>query len=1523
MIPRPSLAPRTALRLLALAALVALCAAPASAQPDHPVLVKVLPQVRTGLQVGSPFIAVANPTAAAVDLSDVYLSTAEDSPLGKNYWRIVTGQDAGGGTGGNFHVRFPQGMSLAPGDTVVIALAGSEAFADATDGYGFEPDLELFEDGTEPDAIPEMRAAHPGGLNWGLGSDPDTQNEPQMSLTADSVILYRWDGTSDLVQDLDYMAFGASTGVRVDKTGVTVDGPDGDGTASAYLADTAVASQSPVVGGSLQLGRALYRTGPDEIGETQTGGNGVTGHDETSETLASSWTTSTDATAPAAPADWYVTAPIVLAATSGSAVAGSPVSVQAEVVASDGVQGVTFHHRIEPDGVWNDVAGTASGDVWSAQLPAQAEGVTVSWYLTATGTGGGQADWPAGGAMYARSVTFAAPGEGATKLLLTEISTVGTSQEYIEIVNPSAEDVDLSDYYLSDAIYATGDQFYWRIAEGSPSQETAGGGAFGDFHARFPDGFTVAAGDTIVVSVAGSEAFASSFGYLPALELFEDGAEPDAVPDMRPIFGDPDGFNSIVGDGSLPGLSNASESVVLYYWDGVSVLVTDIDIFFWGTNENYRFSKTGVTVGGSTYQDETLVADQFPFAAEATFGESYQRVDATEGDQPGPPGNGVDGRDEVGEDLTSTFALLPYSPAVNLPDVPVIDAAGPTGVPLSGQPIPFTISVLAAQDLVQVTVEYALDGGAFQSAAAAEAGGIWEATLPAQPAGTIVTWYATATDIDGDGATYPIGAPDQTGSFTVVAEVAGPVKLLLSEISVIGTDQEYVEIANPSDQAVDLSDYYLTDAIYADGDQYYWRIAEGDPSQATIGGGAFGDWHARFPAGYTLAAGDTIVVSMAGSNAFTGAFGFPPHLELYEDGAEPDAVPDMRPVFGEPGGNNSIVGEGSTPGLSNGSETVVLYYWDGFSDLVTDIDIFFWGDDPRWRFSKTGVTVGGSTYQNETAVANQRPIVSAPDFGSSYQRTDPTEGDQPGPPGNGVDGRDEVGEDFASTFTIAPYDPKPNVQEGVFVLGSYVGPAYGGQPASLYVGVSEPAAVDSVVLNWSLLPEGDFTPVEGVAYGETGFAAQIPAQAAGDTVAWYWRLVDDQGNVTLYPAGGAGAAKTTVFEPVPEEAPVHLLLTEVSVGGSGRQFLEVQNPTDQTVALDDYYLSDAIYAPNNQFYWNLARYGFAIGDSLASDANASEIGGGGYGDWHGRFPAGAVIEPDQVITIAVNGSLAFVNAYGFLPDYELYEDSSRPDEVPDFRWVFGDAESNSIAGDYGSSFSYPDLDDRGESVVLYHWDGVTGHRVTDIDVFMWGDDENTRFSKNLLSVGDVTYGPETPVGRQRPTLDTAGDGSYQRVEPDEVGEIQLGVGNGTHGHDETSEHFGESWNVQPPNPGSPSDRVEGRVGEAALKVPARTFIPTLGERIEIRFTTRSQSETQLRILDLEGRLVITLYDSRFDGPASVNPGQYTVKGWDGRDETFERVKAGMYVVHLQVVDRQTGDKETRTAPVVVATRLGN
>jgi len=108
------------------------------------------------------------------------------------------------------------------------------------------------------------------------------------------------------VQDVDYVDYeDGSTGSAggndeaVDKTGMTKDGPDGDAVASAYLSDTAVASQIPApshAGGS-SLGRTDVST---ESSETSSGGNGITGHDETSEDMYAAFAVETPPT-PGAP----------------------------------------------------------------------------------------------------------------------------------------------------------------------------------------------------------------------------------------------------------------------------------------------------------------------------------------------------------------------------------------------------------------------------------------------------------------------------------------------------------------------------------------------------------------------------------------------------------------------------------------------------------------------------------------------------------------------------------------------------------------------------------------------------------------------------------------------------------------------------------------------------------------------------------------------------------------------------------------------------------------------------------------------------------------------------------------------------------------------------------------------------------------------------------------------------------------------------------------------------------------------
>ncbi|MDH3620826.1 MAG: lamin tail domain-containing protein [Gammaproteobacteria bacterium] len=245
---------------------------------------------------GGEFIEIYNPTSADVDLSNVYLTDATFAGGGTFYYNIVTGTNAGGGDFSDFHARFPDGATIGAGEFQTIAIAGSDDFAAE---YGIDPTYELYEDGGTADAIDDMREALTGSIN----------NQGGLTNGGEVVILYAWDGESDLVQDIDYVVWGDKE-EAVDKNGVGIDGPDADGDLSFYPAETTIDLQDVVADGAHAFGESFQRTDFNEGNETQTGGNGVTGDDETSEDLSVTWTqaatTPGDAPPPPPATDWVI-----------------------------------------------------------------------------------------------------------------------------------------------------------------------------------------------------------------------------------------------------------------------------------------------------------------------------------------------------------------------------------------------------------------------------------------------------------------------------------------------------------------------------------------------------------------------------------------------------------------------------------------------------------------------------------------------------------------------------------------------------------------------------------------------------------------------------------------------------------------------------------------------------------------------------------------------------------------------------------------------------------------------------------------------------------------------------------------------------------------------------------------------------------------------------------------------------------------------------------------------------------------
>jgi hypothetical protein len=208
-------------------------------------------------------IEIMNPTLGSISLSDYVLS---DSHL---YYKVASGTFTTA-SGSDFAARFPEGSTIDPGQYRVVALAnasgGSSSFV-AT--YGKLPDFEMrpsANGATDDPSVPNMRSAQ---VTSSIGASA--------SLTdgGEPVILFRYEGGA-LVSDVDYLFYGApsTSNPVVDKTGVAA----GD---STYAPDTGAGEQHAIAapGESGSIHRCFYA----ETGELRTGGNGLTGHDETSE----------------------------------------------------------------------------------------------------------------------------------------------------------------------------------------------------------------------------------------------------------------------------------------------------------------------------------------------------------------------------------------------------------------------------------------------------------------------------------------------------------------------------------------------------------------------------------------------------------------------------------------------------------------------------------------------------------------------------------------------------------------------------------------------------------------------------------------------------------------------------------------------------------------------------------------------------------------------------------------------------------------------------------------------------------------------------------------------------------------------------------------------------------------------------------------------------------------------------------------------------------------------------------------
>jgi hypothetical protein len=242
----------------------------------------------------------------------------------------------------------------------------------------------------------------------------------------------------------------------------------------------------------------------------------------------------------------------------------------------------------------------------------------------------------------------APPAAGPAPLLLSEVVLAPTGGELIEIVNPTANAVDLSTYYLTDV------PTYFRLPADAQTIDSS------DFIARFPAGASIPAGGVVTVAVATTAEFTTAYGVAPTYSIAS-------------------GTMTVVGVNGTATLTNAGELIALIHWDGTADLVVDVDLLLAGvpTAANGLSAKTGTAVDGPDANATTsaYVTDAGSLPAQASApasGLSTKRITLEAGHETqNGAGNGVLGHDETSEVTTTTWDATYTAPTPGATTLPL------------------------------------------------------------------------------------------------------------------------------------------------------------------------------------------------------------------------------------------------------------------------------------------------------------------------------------------------------------------------------------------------------------------------------------------------------------------------------------------------------------------------------------------------------------------------------------------------------------------------------------------------------------------------------------------------------------------------------------------------------------------------------------------------------------------------------------------------------------------------------------
>ena len=218
--------------------------------------------------------------------------------------------------------------------------------------------------------------------------------------------------------------------------------------------------------------------------------------------------------------------------------------------------------------------------------------------------------------------------------------------------------------------------------------------------------------------------------------------------------------------------------------------------------------------------------------------------------------------------------------------------------------------------------------------------------------------------------------------FPMLVFAADPDHLLLSRIVIAPDAAESISIINPTDEAINLSDYYICDE-----NEYYKMQTDGDLSPSHFING----FTAQFP-NINIESNDTLLLVL-NEDYLSFYANITPDLFLFISGNE-SMIETESGSFGI-----------SSDKLDDASESIILFKWDGNSENnIEDVDYFIWGGI-QGAVDKTGV----GNYVEDTQANEQFYFVQAPNDYYAFSRVEELEEiDEDSSGGNGIISEDET-----------------------------------------------------------------------------------------------------------------------------------------------------------------------------------------------------------------------------------------------------------------------------------------------------------------------------------------------------------------------------------------------------------------------------------------------------------------------------------------------------------------------------------